>query len=256
MDVNVSETVFPNDSDYGTPNHMIIWLDAHIGDLTKYIEFRKVFSNNIDPRSQTYRSLSDGDFHNLLVADSAMTVTFGGVPFLLLAFTEPDACYAAFQRYRNHRIFFITSGTLGEFFIPRILPDFQDVFTDPLSNDPYNSIYIFCGKIENYVHWAIKYRVYIQMFDHEADLLVRMVRDAAEYLCKEADREPTEHPNEALRYYGWSKKLFLQYERLGEKAGREITAIDGKIAVIERNQQNVHMAGSDEDEEKGAEPCS
>ena len=47
-----------------------------------------------------------------------------------------------------------------------------------------------------------------------------MVHDAAEYFCKHVERVLTEHPHEALRYYGWWKNLFLNYERLEERSER------------------------------------
>jgi hypothetical protein len=53
MAINASDNVLPIDLDYGAPNHIIIWLDDHIGDPTKYIELKKSFSSSIDPRSQT-----------------------------------------------------------------------------------------------------------------------------------------------------------------------------------------------------------
>jgi hypothetical protein len=149
MPTPVLENEVPLDLDYGAPNHIIIWLDAYIGDPTKYIELKKFFSSSIDPRSQTYRKLTDEDFHNLLAADSAVEVTFGGVLFLLIGFTDPNACFEAFERYQNYRIFFITSGSLGKDFVPRILPAHQVLFTDPVSNDPYDSVYVFCGLIAN-----------------------------------------------------------------------------------------------------------
>ena len=257
MSINTSDDVLPIDLDYGSPNHIIIWLDAYIGNPTEYLHLKKAFLSSIDPLSQTWTKITDKDYDNLIASGSAITVSVGGVLFLLVPFTDPDACYRAFERYKHYRIFFITSGSLGKDFVPRILPQFQDVFTDPVSNDPYESVYVFCGSIEYQLGWAIKYRDYIQIFTHEADLLVRMVRDAAGYFFTLAEREsPTEHPKEALLYYNWSKKLYLHYERLGERAKPEIRTIDERTAQIEANQRNVHMTYSDDDDDKVGEPCS
>ena len=257
MATDTSENVLPIDPDYGSPKHIIIWLDAYIGDPTKCIQLKRAFLSSIDPRSQTWTRLSDRDYHNLIASDSAVTVYLGGVLFLLIGFTDPDACYRAFERYRTYRIFFITSGSLGECFVPRILPQFQDVFTDPVSNEPYESVYVFCGYIASHVNWAIRFRDHLQMFDHEQDLLARMVRDAAAYFFTLAEREsPTEHPDEALLYYNWSKKLYLEYERLDEKATAEIRTIDERTAQIEANKRDAHMTCSDDDDDKVAESCT
>jgi hypothetical protein len=103
----------------------------------------------------------------------------------------------------------------------------------------------------------MEFRDYVQIFDHEADLLARMVRDAAAYFFTLAERAPqAEQPDEALRYYNWSKKLYLHYERLGEKAKKELKTIDERTAQIEADKRNVDMAGSDDDEDKVAEACS
>jgi hypothetical protein len=57
--------------------------------------------------------LTDEDFDNLLRVNEAMQVSFGGVLCLLLAFTDPNLCYAAIEKYQDKRILFITSGSLG-----------------------------------------------------------------------------------------------------------------------------------------------
>ena len=257
MATDTSENVLPIDPDYGSPKHIIIWLDAYIGDPTKCIHLKKAFLSSIDPQSQTWTKLTDKDYGNLIASDSAVTVSVGGVLFLLVGFTDPDACYQAFEQYRNYRIFFITSGSLGKDFVPRILPRFRDVFTDPVSNNPYDSVYIFYDPIVDRLDWAIGFRDYVQVFDHEKDLLVRMVRDVAGYFFTLAEREsPTDHPDEALRYYRWSKKLYIRYETLGERAKPEIRTIDERTAQIEANQRNVHMTGSDDDDDRAVESCS
>ena len=252
MSTDTSENVLPIDPDYGSPNHIIIWLDAYIGDPTEYIQLKRAFSINIDPCDQTHTTLRDIDIANMLATDLEQMATFNSARSRLIAFTDPAACYAAFQRYSKYRIFFITSETLGQHFVPRILADFPDLF-----KGSYNFVYIFCVSIRCEIDWAMEYRDFIQMFDHEADLLVRMVRDAAFYFSTLAEREsPTENPKEALRYYHWSKQLYLHYERLDEKATAEIRTIDERTAQIEANQRSVHTAGSDDDDDKVAESCT
>jgi hypothetical protein len=79
----------------------------------------------------------------------------------------------------------------------------------------------------------------------------------AEYFFTFAERMPqADQSDEALRYYGWSKKLYLRYERLGEKARKELKTIDERTAQIEARKRNADTAGNDDDEDKVAESCS
>jgi hypothetical protein len=175
MVTNTAPNVIPIDLDDGVPKYIIIWLDDHIGGKDRYIHLTEALLGSIDPTSQVQTSRTDRDHHNLIRGDPEMTASAGGVVFSLVGFKDPDACFTAFERYRKYRIFFITSGSLGKDFLPRILPHFQDVFTDPVTNDPYDSVYVFCAEIANHLAWAIGFRDYVQIFTHEADLLTRMV---------------------------------------------------------------------------------
>jgi hypothetical protein len=206
--------------------------------------------------------LTDADYDNLLRVNEAMQVSFGGVLCLLLAFTDPNLCYAAIEKYQDKRILFITSGSLGQHIVPHIIQNFQQIFTDPVTNDPYSSVYIFCLDIPLHYGWAVEYYEYIQMFDHEADLLARMTRDMANYYFTQADRQQRGgHLKEALRPYLWSKKLFLQYQKMKEPCQKYIDDIDRRTQEIEitlrlpRPSHEYDMHSSD-DEEKGSEPCN
>lgn len=233
MAQSLSDTFIPEDYDYKTPEHLIIWLDDHIGDPERYHPLKRSFSSNIDPRNQAWTTISDQDIDNLLRIGEAMPVSFGGVRCLLLAFTNPDLCYQAFQLHQDKRILFITSGHLGRSAVPPILEDFRQVFTDPATKDPYSSVYVFCLNIERNCDWAQPHCNYIQMFDHEADLLSRMTLDMATYYSTKGDRQhEAGHLQEALRFYLWSKKLFRQYEKIQEPCKKDINKIDAKIQAI------------------------
>jgi hypothetical protein len=81
-----------------------------------------------------------------------------------------------------------------------------------------------------------------------------MGRDAAGYFFTHAERvSAVEHPDKALRYYRWSKKLYLHCEILGEKARKVLKTIDEGTAAIEANQQH---ANSEVGYDAVAEPCS
>jgi hypothetical protein len=261
----LSSSVFPEDYDYKTPKHLIMWLDDYIGDPERYLHLKKAFTSNIDPRNQAWTMLTGRDYDNLLRVGETMEVSFGGVLFLLLAFTNPQACYRAVEQYKDRRVLFITSGTLGRNIVPRVIQDYQQVFTDPVTNNPYNSIYVFCHDIGNNYDWAMEHLDYIQIFNHEADLLTRMTRDMADYYFTQGEHlRATGHLEDALRFYRWSKKLFLQYEKMNEPCRKYLENIDRITKEIENtlcpplDNHNYEMRENDSDDEegKGCEPCS
>ncbi|CAF3249136.1 unnamed protein product [Rotaria socialis] len=262
MSEDFSSSVIPEDYDYKTPDHLIIWLDAHIGDPEKYHNLKRSFSSNIDPRNQTWTMFTDTDIDYLLRVGEAQPVKFGGVLVLLIAFTDPNACYQAFATYSDKRILFITSGTLGKQIVPRILKDFPQVFTDPVANVSYNTIYVFCGYISANIPWAMPFLDYVLMFTHEADLLLRMTCDMAKYYLTKADRLYTDGDLlSTRRTYGWSKKLFLKNQKLGGHCQEFIDEVNRKADIVENNIRshrldNTQDYNSSDDEGRSCEPCS
>jgi hypothetical protein len=57
--------------------------------------------------------------------NEAKPLNFGGVLVLLMAFNNPNACYAVFRKHNDRCILLITSGSLGEEIVLRIIQDFQ-----------------------------------------------------------------------------------------------------------------------------------
>ncbi|CAF2059794.1 unnamed protein product [Rotaria magnacalcarata] len=262
MSEDFSGSTIPEDYDYKTPDHLIIWLDAHIGDPEKYHNLKKSFSSNIDPRNQTWTMLTGTDIDDLLRVGEPKPVKFGGILVLLITFTDPNACYQAFETYSNKRILFITSGTLGKHIVPRILENFPQVFTDPVAKVPYNAIYVFCGYISAHIPWAMPFLDYILMFNHETDLLLRMTCDMAKYYLTKADRLYADGDLVSTRRtYGWSKKLFLQNQKMGGHCEVFINEVNRKADIVENNIRsnrlnNTQDSNSSDDERSGCEPCS
>ena len=272
----------PADYDHEKPNHMILWLDVGIGDPTKYIDLKKAFSSNTDPRAQTWTTFNDQDIDRLLRAEEAMVVKFEGVVFLLQAFQNEEDCLEAFERYQHKRIFFITSGSLGQEAVPRIIKQFRHVFTDPITDEGYPSIYIFCHNIRLQMDWIKEdYLQYLQTFNFDSELLERMTRDIAEYFIERGAR--LRQANDlmgARQRLHWAKKLWYQYDKMFQKIGmdnaREVVPsqrareIDGLIAEVEQlyaDQQRTeweekykyYQSYPDEkrsdDDTQSAEPC-
>jgi hypothetical protein len=130
------------------PDHMIIWLDMHIGDPNRNQRLKAAFSSTSDPKNETPVKLANADYDSMLSAGDPHPVVFEGVWFLLAAFTNVERCIECFERNQHKRIFFITSGSMGEAAVPRILERFRHTFTDPATDESYMSMYVFCHSIE------------------------------------------------------------------------------------------------------------
>jgi hypothetical protein len=181
----------PNDaaaSDEEIPNHMIVWLDQSIGNADAYIHLKMAFSSIADPKNETPVKLIDKDYDDLLRTTGPTSVNFEGVKILLAAFTNAERCVAFMQANQDKRIFFITSGQMGRPTVRSIMCNCPNLFTDPVTNEAYPFIYVFCHAIELNMDWIPEYNEYIQAFTFDADLLVRMIRDIAAYFVTDAKR--------------------------------------------------------------------
>jgi hypothetical protein len=175
-------------SDEGIPNHMIVWLDRTIGCPNEYIHLKMAFSSIADPKNPCPVKLIDKDYDELLRTVGPKSVSFEGVKFLLAAFTNAERCVAFLQENQDKRIFFITSGQMGEAVLPLIKSKCENIFIDPVTKEPYEFIYVFCHSIERQMNWMPEYSEYIKAFTFDTDLLVRMIRDIANYFVVDAKR--------------------------------------------------------------------
>ncbi len=199
------------------PDHMIIWLDLTIGQTDACIHLKDAFSTSNDPKNETPVKLVDRDYEELLRIERPKRVHFEGIWFLLAAFKNVERCIECFEQNQHKRIFFITSGSIGQTAVPIILERFRQIFTDPVTDEPYNSIYVFCHNIEYQMNWALEYSEYIQIFNHDADLLVRMIRDIADYFFMIGKRLLDEDPpNNAAAYHrlSWAHELYQRYKNM------------------------------------------
>ena len=242
----------PNDATVSydeEPDHMIIWLDVTIGEREEYKHLKKAFSSTADPKNETPVSLLDRDHAEILQNEGLLPVTFEGIPCLLAAFKDIDECIKCFEQNHQKRIFFITSGTLGEKAVPKILENFQDAFIDPETNEPYTSIYVYCHNIGYHMQWALEYRDYIQIFNHDADLLVRMIRDMASYFVMISKRLIEEDPpNNSSAYHRlrWAHELYTRYSKMETDSLREeFKELDLLIKGVE---DDLKSSSSDEED--------
>ncbi|CAF3593164.1 unnamed protein product [Rotaria sp. Silwood2] len=230
------------------PNHMIIWLDEHIGQPDRYQHLKKVFSTSADPKNETPVKLFDKDVTELLRVEGPLPVNFEDVWLLLAAFTDIESCINCFEQNQDKRIFFITSGSLGKDAVPIIIERFRETFTDPVTDQPYMYIYVFCHNISFQIDWAFEYRAYIHLFNFDADLLSRMVRDIGDYFLTEAKRLLDESPpNNSAAYHrlSWTRELYDRYSELEQVSmRRELAEVH---QLLEETEEEL-KSSSDEDE--------
>ncbi|CAF1501660.1 unnamed protein product [Rotaria sordida] len=228
--------------------HMIVWLDQHIGDLERYQHLKKAFSTQADPTHAEPVDLFDQDAAVLFRVEGPLPIHFEGVRFKLAAFNNIDSCLHCFEHNRNKRIFFITSGSLGKEAVPIILERFKETFTDPVTNEPYMSIYVFCLDISVHAEWASNYRNYIHIFDFDADLLSRMIRDIGGYFLTEGKRLLDGNPpNNSAAYHrlSWANELYERYSKM------EIVSMKKELDEVNQLLEKVEeglKTSSDEDD--------
>ncbi|CAF4128772.1 unnamed protein product [Adineta steineri] len=230
------------------PNHIIIWLDLTIGDPEQHINLKKSFSSQSDPKNETPMKLFDKDEDDILDSAGPVSVDFEGVVFLLAAFKNAERCIECFEQNQHKRIFFIVSGSMGQVVVPRILERFLHVFTDSVTNESYNSIYIFCGDRAYHAQWALAFRNYVQIFDDETALLPRMVRDIADHFRVEGrrqlDDDPPNYPA-AKHRLTWSHEL---YQRYGKMSDLSIQTELNEVNELLENIEEKTKSSSNEDD--------
>jgi hypothetical protein len=253
--------------DFQKPNHMIFWLDAHIGIPTECVHLKKAFGSNTDPRQLTWTMLKDKDYDAMIASKTAMTVSFEGVVFLLQAFNNEDDCLAAFEQNQDKRIFFITSGSLGEKIVPKIIERYRPIFTDPITDQPYASVYVFCLHIDYHSNWGAEYIEYIKMFDTESELLERMTRDIAEYFIEGSRRLREDNDLKgALQRLHWAKKLWHQYDKMQQdiktddlrpvRESQRMTEINALIKEVEELIPQVEAPSAEVETESSEKPSN
>jgi hypothetical protein len=220
----------------------------------------------MDPTTRLFeRNLNQDDINRSICFDAALFVRLNDVDFLFQVFVDIEKCYESIKKNLDKHIFFITSGSKGQIIVPSLVANFEGAF------GPNNRIYIFCANtlmaaIEGVDPptntWALNFLEYILMFNHQDDLLVRMVSDIADYFFTEAQRlDNDQHLDRAYQHYKWAERMYQRYERMGPiKKSTEIQAIEQRIRDIEqrRNPYRNYNDTDDDDDPDGhaGESCS
>jgi hypothetical protein len=201
-----------------TFNHMIVWLDQNIASPDCCKQLRKAFATTTNPENKTLTSIDELDISNLIHDDSTYgKSSFFQIPFYFKLFSQVEPCLRyLLNNAGKKRIFFITSGSLGEHIVPRILTDHQEIFKDENGKLYEDSIYIFCADMVKHGQWAIDYLDLdcIKMENDDEAILARLTRDIAKYFLSEGKNLLANNKNDlnslkkSLKYFTWSKELY------------------------------------------------
>lgn len=168
--------------------HRIIWLDAFIGQPEECIEFKRRFVRAIEEDSRY------GDQIDACI----QAIEENAAPFIFLH--ENEQVFDRIKRHSEKKLIFISSGSLGKGIIPQIHPAHLNVY----------AFYIFCAITANYVDLVIDYAQCLQIFNHELDLLVRLMRDISLEIIREGEAYlELGEPAMAKDFFERSRKLEL-----------------------------------------------
>jgi hypothetical protein len=131
----------------------IIWLHKSVNTWDKYSNLNDISQNDVP----SIITNSTDVIHDVLriLATYATPITHAETPQQALMLID---------QHKDKRIFFISSASLAKSIIPIIIAE----------QDYDCKFYILCHDISYWIDWAIDYTDYVQMFDFEIDLLIRI----------------------------------------------------------------------------------
>ncbi|CAF4036137.1 unnamed protein product, partial [Rotaria sordida] len=200
-----------------------VWLDKNIASPECCHELKKAFTTTTNPESNLQTSINEVDINNFICDDKAQRDTsFLDVPFPFKLFDDIEPCLTyLLENAGKKRIFFITSGALGEHIVPRILNNHRKIFADNDGNIYKDSIYVFCANVAYHGQWALDYEELdcIKMENDDKAILARLTRDIANYLKSKGEEEFSNDDNSssvelAIQYFGWAKNLYERADKV------------------------------------------
>jgi len=227
-----------------TPNHIIIWLDQYIGLSKSNTQLKSGVGEQTDPEKILPTSPIDKNIDESIQFQNNMEQNFDKIPKNLKAFSGINECLDCIgdSLHNNKKIFFITSGSMGKDIAPDIIKKYPSL----------KNIYVFCGYYKAHLEWVedcLDQDITCLMYDFHTDLLVRLLRDVAEYFISEGDTELNRDQQlaySAIVYFNWAKLLL---ERANTFATKKIfirlTHVENRIAFTE--QLIIELNGNDDD---------
>ena len=203
-----------------THDHLIIWLDQHIGQDNVCNDLKEKLINainiTIDEPSERY------EIDRLILN----TDVYSRTRDQLITVTTIEECLALIATHYHKKIFLITSGTLGQHLVPRVLRDYSYV----------DKIYIFCAHIILHMDWAMDYADHILMFDFHHDLFSRVVYNIGIYYLEQGVIfSDLDDPKSALHCLYIAKKLIMRANHIFHPSFRfSLKTVEELITTRER----------------------
>lgn len=184
------------------PDHIVVWLDKHIGRPQDYQQMKSYFKSIIAIDWPNLFSLkTNRDIDNLIRINDYKNINdfnLNDITDEIYAFSTCEDCLNFIEKISKSQknIFFICSGRLGEQSVSEIY-----------NNECVHSIFILTFNMLDDYEWACNYIEKIHIFTHELDLLARLARDIAVYYEKKSCGQITNNPQHSLTYLYWTKRL-------------------------------------------------
>ncbi|CAF1301148.1 unnamed protein product [Adineta steineri] len=124
-------------------------------------------------------------------------------------------------------------------------------------------IYCLCGRKADQ-GWALDYLEYVNVFDHEISLLIRLCYDIGSQFITMGDEIMAQDIlpiNNALRYYNWGKTLFVRAKELDKKGFNRVSIAETRIVEAERRMKKTAKSSeekpieSEDEASTMSEPC-
>jgi len=195
------------------PDHVVIWLDKHIGHPKYYQQMKNYFKSIIAiDQPSLFSTKTNKDIGNLIRINDNQNVNDSNLYNIadeIYIFSTIENCLNFINKISKSQrnIFTICSGQLGKEFVSKIY-----------YNKSVHAIYILTSNILKRYEWACNYIDKINLFTHELDLLARLTRDIAAYYEKKSNDKTIKNPRHTLTYLHWSKRLLNNANFVDEDA--------------------------------------
>ena len=223
--------------------HMIVWLDQNLASPDCCKTLKKAFATATNPEGKLLTNIDELDISNLIRENLSLDQSsFFQVPFYLKLFADVESCFQCLlENAGKKRIFFLTSGSLGEKIVPRILTEHPQIFQDRFGKFYEDSIYIFCADMIKHGQWAIDYLDLdcIKMENDDQAILARLTRDIAKYFLHEGKEIVQTNQNDiaslekALKYFTWSKELFRKAQMIVQTHSAQTVLKEIELLIIQ-----------------------
>jgi hypothetical protein len=217
------------------PPYVIVWLDEYFALPWNFRSMKKyLFTATLleGPICDTWQLEMDID--NLIRNNYEIDFNLSNFDGHLKMFTNVDQCRDYIDSQPNNLILLITSNKNGQIILPSI----------------YDRILITYVLRDNWYdyEWGVDYIENLHMFDNDLCMLTRVIRDLARYFV---DRALQLQPMDAIQYFNWAKKLYLEVdrepsERSIRRCATVLNYIDNQLTHLENIVETLNQDYNDE----------